>query len=200
LKNKQLRVKLRKFRQFPYLQLMKFTLLLYLIFIFSGASAQKIIRTEKVTDHSTHILGNDFEGIVFHDNYFQNPKDSVERKIKRFTPTTADIEATEQILHLQRKNKANKGDKDYIFRHLGGYRRQYIGYIDSTGDTMVYVNCFPKDEDWATEKAKRGNKTLDVPRWYDSLFWVFDGGKSFWQAYISLRTKKIKSMSVNGLA
>ena len=172
---------------------------LFLFFVLS-ASAQKIIKFEKVTDHSTHIIGDDFEGIIFDDNYFQNPKDTTETKIKRVTPSNEDIFLTESILKDQARNTQHKGDKKYIFSNLKKYRRQYLGYFNKNGEKLIYVNCFPTDEDWALQKAKEGDKTLNISRWYNSLFQVFDGGNSFWQIHINLITKKIMRMSINGIA
>jgi hypothetical protein len=179
---------------------MKNLLLSLLIFFSSGLFAQKIIKTEKVTDHSTHILGDDFEGVIFHENYFQHPNDSSEIKIKRFTPSNEDILLLESVLKKQIKNKQYKGDKKYIFANLKEYKRQYIGYFNDKGEKLIYVNCFPIDEDWAMQKAKEGGKTLKIPKWYTNLFQVFDGGKSFWQAHVNLNMKKIIDMSVNGVA
>jgi hypothetical protein len=174
----------------------KLLLPLFLFFAF-GAFAQKIIRTEKVTDHSIHIIGVDFEGILFDENYVQNPTDSAERKIKRFTPSNDEILLTEEILRSEGKNIKNKGDRKYIFDNLKDYWRQYIGYFNDEGEKCIYVNCFPVKEEWAIQKAKKDNKTLTIPRWYDSLFWVFDGGRAFWQAHVNLNKKTVVSMSIN---
>ena len=65
---------------------------------------------------------------------------------------------------------------------------------------MIYVNCFPVDEDWAEKKIKKGKETTTIPAWYDGLFQVFDGGHSFWQSRINLETKKLTDISVNGVA
>jgi hypothetical protein len=174
----------------------------FLLFIFfaSLASAQRIIKSEEVTDHSIHIVGDEFEGIVFKENYYQRPGDTTEAKIKRYTPSNEDIILTEQLLKNQTKNKTYNGDKKYIFNNLKKYHRQYIGYFDQNGDKSIYVNCFPNDEEWALVKAKDGNKALDIPKWYNTIFWVFDGGKPFWQMRINLKTGKIESFSINGVA
>lgn len=174
----------------------KLLLPLFLFFVF-GCFAQKIIRTEKVTDHSIHIVGDDFEGILFNENYIENPTDSAERKIKRFTPTNDEIVLAEDVLRSERKNIKNAGDKKYIFSNLKDYWRQYIGYFNDKGEKCIYINCFPVNEEWAIQKAKKDNKTLNIARWYDSLFWVFDGGRAFWQAHINLNKKIVISMSIN---
>jgi len=185
---------------FPYLQTMKKLILPLFLFFVSAVSAQKVIKSEKVTDHSMHIVGDDFEGIIFNDNYFQNPKDTSETKIKRFTPSSEDIFLTESILKEHAGNKQNKGDEECIFSNLKKYRRQYIGYFNDKGEKLIYVNCFPVNEDWAIQKAKEGNKILNIPRWYNSLFHVFDGGNRFWQIKLNLSTKKMFDFWVNGVA
>ena len=84
--------------------------------------AQKILRTEKVTDWSTHVIGDGFSGIVFSESYTdervsltpQNGKiyangsymmfpDEIQ-KCKRFTPSEEDINATESALQSQLKS------------------------------------------------------------------------------------------------
>jgi hypothetical protein len=120
-------------------------------------------------------------------------------KIKRFTPTNDDIISTESLLRAQVNNKKNKGDRKYIFANLKRYRRQYIGYFNKNGDKVIYVNCFPVDEDWADKKVKKTDGSF-IPTWYNQLFQVFDGGNSFWQTNINLSKKKILGISVNGVA
>jgi hypothetical protein len=177
----------------------KLLLLLFLSFAI-GTSAQRILKTEKVSEHSTYIKGNNFEGVAFSENYVQNPKDTAERKIKRFTPTNADIILTERVLKEKRTDTANKGDIKYIFNNLSKYHRQYIGYYNEKGEKMIYVNCFPVDDDWANEKIKKATQTGGIPKWYDHLFYVFDGGRSYWHATILLTKKIIVNISVNGVA
>lgn len=176
-------------------------LLLPLLLLFGPfAFAQKVETTEIVTDYSTHIIGDDFEGVVFGSNYLQHPQDTAEIKIKRYTPSTEDVVLAESIIIKETLNRENTGDKKDILSNLKKYRRQYIGYFDANGKKCIYINCFPNDEDWATQKVKRGNKLLNIPKWYDSLFQVLDGGDSFWQMHINLDEKRIISMSWNGVA
>lgn len=184
---------------FLYLQSMKKLLpILFLVITFKVYS-QKVIREEEVTDHSMHVIGNDFEGIIFRENYHQRSGDTAELRIKKFTPSQEDVYAAEVFLRDQIKDKINQGDKKYIFSNLKKYRRQYLGYLNDKGEKIVYINCFPVDLDWADKKIKN-EKQVNITTWYDSLFYVFDGGKSFWQIHINITKKKIISMSVNGLA
>ena len=179
---------------------MKNLILFVFLFLTSIAYGQKIIKVEEVTDHSSHIIGNNFEGIIFHEDYYEHADDTTERNIKRFTPSNEDIILTESVLKTEGKNKQNKGDRKYIFNNLEKYRRQYIGFFDKKGDKIIYINSFRVDDDWADKKIKIGNGGLEIPTWYNTLFKVFDGGGSFWQIGIDLRKKQIIGMSVNGVA
>jgi len=184
---------------------MKKILLLFLVVSALKTSAQKIIKTEQVTDHSIHVIGDTFEGIIFKAEFqAQYPKfENDTSKSVWFTPTIDQIILVEIIIGKQLKNidrKAKYPNGKYIFKHLSDFHRQYVGYVNSKGEEIVYINCFPVDEDWANEKATNGKKKLNIPKWYDNMFEVFDGGPSFWHAEVNLRTKKIVTFYVNGVA
>ena len=105
------------------------------------------------------------------ENYFQNPNDSAEVKIKRFTPSIQDILLAEKVLNTQVKSQ-KQVDAEYIFNHLSQYRRQYLGYLTKNEEKILYVNCFAVDEDWANKKIKRKADGSMIPTWYDRLFKV----------------------------
>lgn len=177
----------------------KLLLFPFLLFV-TGIYAQKSLKIEKVTDHSSLVKGDNFEGIIFDKSYIQNPKDTAELIIKKFTPTDEDIILVEKVLTTKNNDNNNKGDIKYIFNNLRKYRRQYMGYYNGKGEKIIYVNCFPVEEDWANEKIKVTLSKTKIPKWYDHLFYVFDGGRSFWQAHVSLTKKSIIDISINGVA
>jgi len=184
----------------------KLKLLLPLLLLILNASAQKIIKTEHVTDHSIHVMGDSFEGIIFEGEY-KAPYpvfDTTEYKNNKwFTPSNDDIVLCEKILYKKLKNmnaKSKYFSGKVVSKALDKSYRQYIGYITPNGDRFVYVNGFPTDEEWAKKAIKNGKKTPPIPSWYNNLFEVLDGGASFWHIEINLNTKKIISLFTNGVA
>ena len=176
---------------------MKKLLFILPLLLFLKVSAQKIKSIERLSDHSSYVKGNNFEGVIFSENYFQQSSDTAETKIKRFTPTVEDIILAERILIKKGNDTTNKGDILYIFNNLKKYHRQYIGYFNNKGERMIYVNCFQLDKDQLSEKIK---KSARVPDWHNTLYIVDDGGRRYWQAHINLDKKEINDISVNGVA
>lgn len=185
--------------------MMKNLLLLLLLLLSVTVYAQKIIKTEQVTDHSIHITSSDFEGVIFFEKYKgeYDVYDTAEyKKNSWYTPTVKDIESTEKVLVSELKNKAKtkKGkynDAKIVFNELKSSYRQYIGYINPQGEKLICINGFPDDEGWAKERSRKPPYNLV---WYQDIFRVFDGGPSFWHITINLTTKKIIFFGVNGIA
>ena len=96
-----------------YLQFMKKYLFLLLLFSISFVSAQKIIKTEKVSDYTTHVFGDDFEGVIFKGNYVDSSSTT------SFTPSVKEVELAENILRTSLDTI-----KDQL-QSLGKYKRQY---------------------------------------------------------------------------
>jgi hypothetical protein len=131
--------------------------------------------------------------------------DSLETKwisddYKRFwIPTQAQIDIVDSI--TIRAIKINY--KDY-YRHLKpdslkNFYRQYVCYIDSIGDSIVYLNaiCYVG---YDLVFDKNNNVTQKKFDWQHHLMIVDDGGDCFWSIYINLTKKKYFSFSVNGMA
>lgn len=57
-------------------------------------NAQRIKKVEIVSDHSIHIIGVNFEGVIFSEKYI----DIFIHNGKRFTPDQNDIKTTEGLL------------------------------------------------------------------------------------------------------
>jgi len=73
-------------------------------------------------DTSYFVRGHGYRGFIFTKNY--TPLLTVSPT--RFTPTSTDVEIAEKIL----KSKMEYGQV---------YTRQYIGHVNSSGDSLVYV-------------------------------------------------------------
>ena len=165
---------------------MKKLILPTLLVFASLASAQKIKKSERVTDYSIHIIGNSFEGVVFSDKYQLTLSFT---KGKKFTPTESDIVAVEKMLRsnldtIQDQTNQNKTIK----RHLKHYLRQYFGYINENGDKIIRINLF-----WKSADIKR-----DV-HWLKEVNITEDGGGHYWQIKANLKSSKLFDYQVNGV-
>ena len=119
------------------------------------ASAQKIIKVEKASDHSTYIKGNNFEGVIFDKSYKFS-------KYKGFTPTTKQIKVFESEIIGELKGIRDNEHDAYkmrsitaILKQLSQYRRQYFGYVNEKGYKVIEAHfLFNKDlsKSWTTSK------------------------------------------------
>lgn len=180
-------------------------LLLLSLLLSATVYAQRITKTEQVTDHSIHVSGDSFEGIIFCEKYkgrYDVYDTSEYKKNNWYTPTFTDIESTEKVLLTELKKESQTKKEKYsvakiVFNELKTSYRQYIGYINPQGEKLICINGFPNEEDWAKKKSTEPPYN---PVWYNHIFKVFDGGPSFWHITINLTTKKIVFFGVNGIA
>lgn len=155
-----------------------------------SAFAQKVIKVEKASEHSTYVKGDNFEGVIFDKDYRSKFFPVIDSMSKRFSPTVEEVLLLEKALSSQikelNKHRNYQTRKNAIDRHLNRYCRQYYGYIDLKGKKIIGVNSFIRDfEDnsW---------------RWEYQLF--FDGGASVWQVMFDISTDKLFSFGTNGVA
>jgi hypothetical protein len=164
-----------------------------------SVTAQKIVKIEKVTDHSTHIVGSNFEGVIFSKEYstFPLPNDVV--NFPRFTPLPEDVLAAEKLLVVGIDNSSKKnGYAAFIRKYLKKYYHQYFGYVNKENEKVIFINCFPKKDEFFNEKIDDQNKKTANPRWQTEIVQVLDGGTSFWQIKINLNTQQAFDFGVNG--
>jgi len=131
---------------------MKKILILFLIAFASVTSAQKVIKFKRASGHSFHIWGNDFEGVIFKENFEPFKSDSLGRV--GFTPSPADVEFTEQLLR-QKIDTAKCSiyiTGDTVGKNLKYYVRQYFGYFNEKGEKIIFIDCFYRFSDVYPEK------------------------------------------------
>src|SRR5690606_33074171 len=104
----------------------------------SCSTAYKVV--EQPTDYSSVIEKGRVTGVIFKENAacFMCLQDT-----QRLTPTVEDIEKDENILreNLKTVNQSRMnqvGNCPIIHENLKFYRRQYFGYIDSSGNRIIY--------------------------------------------------------------
>lgn len=99
----------------------------------------------------------------------------------RFAPVRQQVEAAETQLHEKGieaircpVNEYDAANLDYIQKHLGGYKRQYFGFINSQGQVCLFIQFFESDNsDWL----------------FQHLIFL-DGGPSVWETCYNLDTKQ----------
>jgi hypothetical protein len=185
---------------------MKIIPLLFLAFFVMRASAQKIVHAEKVTDHSVHVIGNDFDGIIFSAAYKAEYAvyDTVTyRKNTWFDPSNGDIIVAENSLLRYLKSYSAehpKSSQAFVLANLRKSKRQYIGYVVPNGDKFIYINGFSDYGDLLELVQGDKTSTKKIPRWYVDMVLVMDGGPSFWQVVIDLKTGEVTMFMANGVA
>lgn len=78
--------------------------------------------------------------------------------------------------------KYPEAQRSHFVIDLTKYRRQYIAVIDSTGQKLVWVNCF----------------CIQDPYWRTQVMDVNDGGNCFFQLKIQLPAGRIFDFNING--
>lgn len=97
----------------------------------------------------------------------------------------ADVLEAERCLRLQLKmvDAAPHLPGLRIHEKLGRYWRQYVGYVNTKGERVVWVNAYCD-----SAPPERG------------IHFVRDGGDCYWQVKMNLTRKKIYDLSINGEA
>lgn len=163
---------------------MKKLLLIFLLLPAIKASAQRVLKSEKASDHSTRIKGNNFEGCIFSDNYIGIFPGGAESK--PFTPSIEEVALAEKLLRQAIDTIHFYGHERFVRNNLRKYLRQYFGYINSQGERIIEINAlWKRDED-------------EDSKWLTGREFVNDGGDHYWQIKINLTNKECFAFSVNG--
>lgn len=130
------------------------------------------------------IKGRQFSGYIVKKEYpvFKNTKD------QRYTPSENDIKRAESILLSNEKyinqHQINEGfGSEDIYKSLYQYIRQYVGFVNKSGDHIVWVNML----------HEKGTTTAQAAR---HIIWVRDGGNYYWSVYINITKWRLYNMMV----
>ncbi len=110
---------------------------------------------------------------------------------QRFTPTREDVEKAEVSLrlNLEKLNQplVNQTPKTIIHKRLNKYKRQYFGYVDSSGQRILLINCF-----W-----ERRQNQFSI-NWLTERINVLDGGSYYWQVKFNIDKDELFDLQING--
>lgn len=166
-------------KKIPYLTLA-------LLMMVAGASAQEYmepVETWKVAE----VWGNNYHGWAFHQDY--EVDFTVEKQDGRYTPSDADISEVERLIqkriHYVNRDHINQGGMcPVIDEHMRLYRRQYVGFTNSRGDHIVWVN-YLWDENLTDEQLA------------NDVLLMRGGCAHYWHIKCNLTTRKVYGLEVN---
>lgn len=78
------------------------------------------------------------------------------------------------------------------------FYKQYVCYVDSKGDSIVYMNAICEIPNFPIFDSTLGYATLKRLDWQHHLDKVEDGGDCYWRIFINFTKRKYFSFSVNG--
>lgn len=128
-----------------------------------------------------------FEGYIFPKEYvLVIPSNDLK---DRYTPTKQDIINIESIIkdQLAEINKLQINQVNgcpIIHEKLKKYKRQYFGFTNNEGDSIIWVNCI-----WSKHISDSWGKDVVI---------ILDGCSYYWNIKVNLNKKKIFDLQVNG--
>ncbi|MBV8253180.1 MAG: hypothetical protein JO154_11290 [Chitinophaga sp.] len=131
--------------------------------------------------------GKEFRGYIFDTTYHTSYR--IEGQKSRIDLSIKDIEDAEKLL------KRNLGVVTVglplerfghnIVTSLAQYYRQYFGYTNWNGDTIIWINLSCNED--LEEKAALGELE------------VMDGGSCYWNIEVNITTQRLSNLSIHGL-
>ena len=108
---------------------------------------------------------------------------------QRFTPSQSDVILAEKIV-LDNKRSIKrmpiyKMQRPGVFCFYNKYFRQYVGFVDQTGNKIILINYI---------RNKRLIKTSDV----SEIITVLDGDNRYWYAVVNLEQQNLVKVFING--
>lgn len=137
----------------------------------------------------TYIKERKFEGYIFPKEYVLDiPAENIK---SRYTPSKEDIIKAENIIEEQiyyiNKSLINQtGGCPIIHKNLNKYKRQYFGFINDKGESIIWINLIWKKEITAS--------------WGQEVVIILDGCSHYWNIKINLISNKAFDLQVNGLS
>jgi hypothetical protein len=178
----------------------RFSVLILVILINVGCKTT--ISTFQTTDpDKIGVKSNRFSGTIFKSSYPQKKlliSDTV--NLNRFTPTENQIKSAETILILQIQEfnnpKVNQSKGEYVDKNLNSYFRQYVGFIDEKGDSIIHINFYWNKYTLSDRLKGYSDGRLSYTSDYSIML---DGGVQYWKINVNLTIQKLERLEVNGI-
>lgn len=137
---------------------------------------------------STQVVGKHFSGYIFNKDHFVMV--DAGQDFKRYTPTKEDVYKSEEIIKthikLTNRNLINQAEPNpIIHQNLNKYVRQYVGFINSNNEKIIWVNFIWK------QSSQKHHLEKD-------LITVLDGGSYYWNVMVDIKNNNLYDLDVNG--
>jgi hypothetical protein len=167
----------------------------------------RTIRTESISVkigtieyQNVSIETSRYKGVIFPKDYLG----ILNSAVNKFTPTINNIKDAEHTLKHGIKKIAEPFPRQsltcpIISRKLRKYNRQYFGYIDQKGDSIILINCLWNRKGFYDLFEGRTFKQRDLERWKKEEIIVLDGCSYYWTIRVNISKKKLFDLNINGL-
>ena len=141
---------------------------------------------QKKTDTAiaVHYQTEDFDVAIFPASF--NYQHGMIKENRRFTPSKQDIDKAENSLKNNLKDfTLHYREDSTLYKNLNGYKRQYLGYIDSNEHRILYINNF-------------GKQSEDSSTWLIEILFIWDQGTNYWRINYDLNSGKFFALQDAG--
>lgn len=104
-----------------------------------------------------------------------------------WTPSKAQLDQIDSIL-IQALKDTLEINNNFEIKNINHYYRQYVCYLDTNGDSIVFINAFCRL--LASPVDSCGTIIWKKYDWKNKILDVMDGGACFWNIRINLTKKK----------
>jgi hypothetical protein len=112
-----------------------------------------------------------------------------------WVPDTTDLIAAEQLI---RQAVGTTEGELLSIESLPNYFRQYVGFRNTAGDRIIWVNALCDIKNGMVEK--NGEHILEPWPWTKELIIVDDGGDCYWNILLNIDKEEYSNFFVNGEA
>lgn len=136
------------------------------------------------------IQGKGFKGYILGKNQFVIT--SIENQKERYTPVEEDVLLAERLVkeglaELNNPMTDQGSGCPVIHRNLKKYIRQYVGYVNTAGEKIIWINFLWKS---GTDNQRLTNEVVIV----------LDGCSHYWNIKVNLNKRMLYELFVNGIA
>ena len=115
---------------------------------------------------------------------------------EKFTPSIDDVRAAEKILNNNipkwaKTQYENNSACPVIYSNMHKYCKQYVGYFNSEGEKIIYLNAFYNEPPF--------NESDQMIFFSEALIRGQDGCSNYWSVEINLNTNELMTFMVNSI-